>query len=393
MKTFGLTKLAGVMALVITSAASAQTNIIHITGAQADRNQLHTAIPHILNPGYVYGYAGSSLLGANQAEFRGTTIVGNYPVDIKTSLLGSTGGIQALVQNLTLNNTWFNGTNLTTGGTANLAGPLESAPADVSISDSFQSSTLFTSPLLVDKVIGATPVVAVKNAGSPAALSNVTSLVAQALLGEGEIPLAQFTGNTNDESIIVAAIGRDENAGQRLIPFAETGFGIFSSPFQYQPLISGQAGPTSGTVTNIIPWPVNTVLGTTYPVGHSGYSTGSALAAALNTPGSSNAFGGFFVSFLAVNDSLSLTNNNGAGSLTYNGVPYSYQAVAEGKYTLWAYTHWFYQSGYSGNPKTVADQIANQIKTTDGAVTGVLLGDLKVGRTIEGGVVSWGPAY
>jgi hypothetical protein len=390
MKVSGFTILAGLAALAISSTATAQTNIIRITGAQADRGALNAAIGHILNAGYVYGYTGSSLSGANQVEFRGTTISGSYPVDIKTSLIGSTGGLQDLVQNLTLTS-WFNATNLTASGTSGLTGPTESALADVTISDSFQGSTLYTSPLLSDQVIGVTPYQWAKNAGSPSTISNITPLLAQALLGAGQIPLSQITGNANDANTIVTAVGRDENAGVRLVEFAESGFGIFTPPFQYEPIISGTPGP-GGTVTSITPWPTNTVNGVNYPVGHSGYSTGSALAAALNTPGSSNATGGWLIGALAINDAASVTNL-GAGPLTWNGVAYSPAAVQQGQYTFWAYTHWDYRTSYSGTPQTIANQIGTQILNVDAANGGVLLNTLQVGRTVEGGVVTYGNPY
>ena len=38
--------------------------------------------------------------------------------------------------------------------------------------------------------------------------------------------------------------------------------------------------------------------------------------------------------------------------------------------------------------KTVADQLANQIKTTDATVSGVLLSMMHVSRTTEGAVVT-----
>jgi hypothetical protein len=392
MKASGVTILAGLAAVVIASTASAQTNIIRITGAQADRGALNAAIGHILNPGYVYGYTGSSLSSANQVEFRGTTTVGSYPVDIKTDLIGSTGGLQELVDNLTLTG-YFNATNLTTGGTSGLVGPFDSPEqSDVSISDSFQGSTLYTSPLVSDQVIGVTPYEWIKNAGSPSTISNITPLLAQALLGAGQIPLSQITGNSNDVNTIVTAVGRDENAGVRLVEFAESGFGIFTPPFQYEPIISGTPGP-GGTITSIIAWPSNTVNGVNYPVGHSGYSTGSALAAALNTPGSSNATGGWLIGALAINDAASLTNNTGAGPLTWNGIAYSPEAVQQGQYTFWAYTHLDYRTSYSGTPQTIANQIGTQILNVDAANGGILLDTLQVGRTVEGGVVTYGNPY
>jgi hypothetical protein len=388
MKKSGFTIIAGLAALAIASTASAQTNLIHITGSNASKKSLSTAIGNILNSGYVFGYAGGTITTASQFEFRGTTIVGGLPVDITVNLSGGAGGVQDLAQNLTIAG-WFNATNLTTSGTANLTGPTVSAQADVSIAEQFQSSTGFNTPVLHDQVIGVVPYQWVRNAGSPSTISNVTSLLAQILYGTGQIPLSQITGLNSDESIALTALGRDENASVRLIAFAETGFGIFTPPFQYQALISGTAGP-SGTVTNAIPWPINTVNGTTYPVGHSGYSTGSALAAALNTPGSLAATGGWFVGPLAINDAA--TVNLGA-TLTYNGVAYSPAAVQEGQYTFWSYTHWFYRTSYSGNPQTVANQIATRILNFDAVQSGLLVSTLNVGRTGDGGEVTFGNPY
>jgi len=388
MKKSGLTMIAGLAALAIASTASAQTNLIHITGSNASKKSLSTAIGNILNTGYVYGYAGSALSSASQFEFRGTTIVGSFPVDITVNLTGGAGGVQDLAQNLTIT-TWLNATNLTTGGTANLAGPLVSAQADTAIGEQFQSSTGFNTPVLHDQVIGVVPYLWVRNAGSPSTISNVTSFLAQVLYGTGQIPLSQITGLNSDEGVALTALGRDENASVRLVAFAETGFGIFTPPFQYEALISGTAGP-GGTVTNAIPWPINTVNGTTYPVGHSGYSTGSALAAALNTPGSLAATGGWFIGPLALNDASTVTLG---ASLTYNGVAYSAQTVQEGQYTFWSYKHLFYRTSYSGTPQTVANQIANRILNFDAVQSGLLVSTLNVGRTGEGTEVTFGNPY
>jgi hypothetical protein len=387
MKKSGFTIIAGLAALAIASTASAQTtNLIHITGSNASKKSLSTAIGNILNSGYVYGYAGSALSSASQFEFRGS--VGTNLVDITVNLTGGVGGVQDLTQNLTISG-WLNATNLTTGGTPSLTGPTVSAQADVAIGEQFQSSTGFDTPVLHDQVIGVVPYEWVRNAGSPSTISNVTSLLAQVLYGTGQIPLSQITGLNSDESIVLTAVGRDENASVRLIAFAETGFGIFTPPFQYEPLISGTAGP-GGTVTNAIPWPINVVNGTTYPVGHSGFSTGSALAAALNTPGSLAATGGWFIGPLALNDALTVTLG---ATLTYNGVPYSPAAVQEGQYTFWSYTHWFYRTSYSGTPQTVANQIATRILNFDAVQSGLLLSTLNVGRTGDGGEVTFGNPY
>ncbi|HVM59332.1 MAG TPA: hypothetical protein VMV72_00560 [Verrucomicrobiae bacterium] len=397
MRKYGLTMLAGVASLAIAGTASAQTNIIRITGSTAFRKAVHIAIGDILNAGYTYGYAGSALSSAGQAEFRGSTKVGNYPVDIKTSFSGSVGGIQNLTRNLTVS-TWLNGTNLTAGGTSGLTGPYDTpVTADVTMSDSFQSSTAYTSPQLAgalnnDGVVGVVPFQFVRNAGSPSSISNVTSLVAQALFGAGQINQSLFTGNNADESLQITLMGRDEDSGTRLESFAETGFGIFNAPFQYQPTISGTPG-TGGVVTAYAPWPINTVNGTTYPVGHSGYSSGGSLASAMNTPGSQSIGGGSntsFIAYLGINDASTVTLGQ---TLTFNGVAYSTSTVAEGQYTLWSYEHMYYRGTYSGNPQTIANQIAQQIHDVEAVQSGQLLSTMQVGRSVEGGVITSGSPY
>ena len=375
------TMIAGLAALAIAGSASAQTITIRITGSTAYRGQTHNAIGHILNAGYVFGYAGTSLGKAGQAEFQGTTKVGNIPVDIKTAWSGSVGGVQTVANNLTVS-TWLAATNLTSGGTTGLTGPYDApVTADIAMSDSFQGSTAFTTPVLYSKVVGVVPFQWVRNAGSPAAINNMTSLFAQILLGTGQVPLSQITGLNADEATVVTALGRDEDSGTRLDAFAESGFGIFTPPFQYQPT------PASGTITALAPWPINTVNGTTYPVGHSGYSSGGTLAGAMGqaiTPGL-----GWLITYLSTGDAATAVGL-GAATLPYNGVTYSLAAVQEGQYTFWSYEQLMYRTSLAGQGKTVADQLATQLHDTDAAV---LLSSMQVGRAVEGGAVTFGNPY
>ena len=383
------TMIAGLAALAIAGSASAQTITIRITGSTAFRKPTHIAIGNILNPGYTFGYAGSDVTKAGQAEFRGTTIVGSIPVDIKTSWSGSVGGMQTLVQNLNVA-TFLNSTNLTTGGASGLTGPYDAATtADIAMSDSFQGSTAYTSPSLNDKVVGVIPFQWVRNVGSPAAFSNVSTLLAQILLGTGQIPLSQATGLNADEATLLTVIGRDEDSGTRLVAFAESGFGIFNPPFQNQ--VQGTLG-AAGSVTGVAPWPINTVNGTTYPVGHSGYNSGGTVASALGTPGSLAGAGTWLVSYPGISDAATAVGL-GAATLTYNGVAYSSTAVQEGQYTFWAYEHLMYRSSFAGSGKTVADQLATRIHDVDASQGGVLLSTMQVGRTVEGGAVTFGNPY
>jgi hypothetical protein len=212
----------------------------------------------------------------------------------------------------------------------------------------------------------------------------MTPLAARAILNGGA-PISLLTGAAADSSIYVYAMGRDEDSGTRLVEFAESGFGIFGSPIQFEATIA------SGAITAIAPYHAQTILGLSYAAGHSGYSSGGTLATTLNTPVSAAARdsgnGKFaLVAFFGVNDANGV--NGGNNNLTYNGVPYSVANVQEGKYTYWGYEHLMYRSTLTGNAKTVADQLATQITNTDASVSGVLLSTMHVSRVTEGAVIT-----
>jgi hypothetical protein len=212
----------------------------------------------------------------------------------------------------------------------------------------------------------------------------MTPLLARAILS-GDAPISMLTGNAADSSIYVYAMGRDEDSGTRLTAFAEAGFGVFGSPVQYVATVSG------GAITAVAPYQAQTILGISYPLGHSGYASGGTLATTLNTPVSASARDSLNAKFalfayFGVNDANGV--NGGANNLSFNGTPYSPANVREGKYTFWGYEHLMYRSTLSGNAKTVADQLATQIKNTDAAVSGVLLSTMNVSRTTEGAVIT-----
>lgn len=393
---------AGLLALLLVGIAAAQTaTTIRITGSTAFRSATVTAIQNILQPGFTYGYVGSSATGANQSTFVGTTKTGSIPVIIKCSWGGSTGGQQTLAQQspvVTTNNPYISETSpLTTTGaslttsTATFDSP---ANADIAMADSFQSSTQFYGTgynTLVGTKVGIVTFVWTKGKHSDPAvqasldkMTNMTPLLARAVLSGGA-PLSMFTGDPADASITVYAIGRDEDSGTRLVSYAESNFGVFNSPVQYQPTVS------SGAITAIAPYPQNTILGLTYPAGHSGYNSGGTMAGVLNTPiaaSARDAFGGKFVlvSYFGVPDANNV--NSGQNNLAWNGTPYSVANTQEGKYTFWSYELLTYRSTLTGNAKTVADQLANQILTTDGALNGPLISTMHVERATEGGVVT-----
>ena len=259
----------------------------------------------------------------------------------------------------------------------------------MAMSDSFQGATAFTTPTLIDQVVGVAPFTWVRGAGSPSNMVNMTTLLAQTVLA-GQTPLSQWTANPADAAVNVSVFGRDEDSGTRLGAFAESGFGIFGAPFQYQP--TGTLGAT-GLITAMNAWPVNTVNGTTYDVGHSGYSSGGTLASAVGTPVSAGL--GFVVAYLSTGDGTTATNmNTGATFMNWNGFPYSLSGTQNGQYTFWVYEHlmyrWNVQIPNGGDQQVVADKIGKQIHDVDAAV---LLSGMNVGRQSEGAVVTAGSPY
>ncbi|HVU24850.1 MAG TPA: hypothetical protein VHE13_12060 [Opitutus sp.] len=391
---------AGLLAVFLVGSASAQSTTVHITGSTAFRKATVIAIKNILQTGYTYGYIGSNAEGASRSVFSGTTKTTNLPVVIVCSWAGSTGGVQTVAQEDTINvATWLSATGnaLTTGGTAissDAAVYDAASPADVAMSDSFQASSVaygtgYTT--LTDTVVGVVTFVWTKgkssDSGVAASLDNVTNITplqAKLLLAAG-LPMSMLTGNAADSDYYVYPMGRDEDSGTRLSELSEAQFGVFNSPIQYQPTIA------SGEITAIAPWPAVTILGFNYPEGHSGYASGGTLGTDLNNPVAASAtdsFGSKFalIAYFGVNDATKV--NNGNNNLMFNGVAYSDDAVREGTYACWEYEHLMYRPTLSGNTKTVADQIADQIINVDATQSGVLLSTMNVSKAVEGGVIS-----
>jgi hypothetical protein len=294
-KRFALIALA---VAAFTGGASAQT-VIRITGSTAFRSATNASIGNILEPGYTFGYTGSTFSGSNRTIFTGTTKAPtSTPVVIKCQWSGAVGGVGTIVNNVALPEWLVNGSPQSTGGTQ-ITTPAYDVPvtADIAMADGFQNTTQYKSPVMVANVVGVLPFQWFRNHGSPTTLDNMNPLLAASLLSGG-LPLSQFTGNPADAGVAVYGTGRNEDSGTRMVTYADCFFGVFSSPLQYQPIISG------GTVTDLVPWPPATVLGTPYPLGHSGFDGGGQLVTAMNTPGSNttSANPGHLVAYAGIND-------------------------------------------------------------------------------------------
>ncbi len=457
--------LLALAAVAFTGNAYSQVTI-RITGSTAFRSSTHNAIRNILKPGFTYAYSAASAAAfatSNQAIYKGTTKeVLTEPtspetnVIIKVSFGGSTGGIQNLVENI--NNdpaalAWLSSTEAdvpTTiaGRFGENNGPYDAGTTgDVTMADSFQSTTNYPSPELTGSIVAVLPFQWMRNKGAPNKLRNMNPWLATNLLSGG-LKLSFFSGNAAD-TIRVYACGRDELSGTRTVTFADCLFGTNSNCEQYR--VDASA---------LTLWPANPP----YPAGHTGYPSSNNLVTAMNTAGTASfpTKPGYLVGYAGVTDAAAIipsatpaaatatisagsvngttittggdnygvdtvvtftappsgvtatgtvvlgptgvvtgiiVTNAGSGytvaptisfsngaSLRWNGVPYTPDNVRTGAYTFWSYQLLYYRNGYAQS--AIAEQIATQIRDVDAATAGILVGTMQVERTVEGGDVT-----
>jgi hypothetical protein len=305
--------LGSFFAMAVVNLASAQITI-RITGSTVFRAATHQAILAIITPATLnYGYSGAAgnLNGSTEAIFTGTTTAaaGSVAVIIKTAWSGSVGGVFTLATNGPVPNPganppitagWLvNTTPMSPGGTPNA--PLTfDAPvtADVAMSDSFQSSTPFTSPALHDTVVGVVPFVWANNAGAPTTLGNMTNQLAKVVLNNPGISLSLATGNAADAGTILYATGRNNDSGTRLDAFAESGFGINGAPVQ---LDCSQAAASGFDFINAGVWTAG-ANGPAFYAASGGRSSGGTLSGDMNATNSLAVLGGWMVTYLGIND-------------------------------------------------------------------------------------------
>jgi hypothetical protein len=399
--------LSAVFFLALTGLGSAQT-VVRIGGAQAFGDAVHRAIAHVLGAtgappytlaaGSTYAYTGTDINKAQKSVWTGT--VGGNPVVFETSFTGSTDGVRVVAKNVNINFLKL-ATSQSQAGTASAPDSTanwDALPPDAAAVDSFQGSTVYNSPTLVDKLVGAGAYVFVASKEAPAALNNITTQLAQALYNTGNLPLAAFTASATDRTTLVHstwgdanlpggaagnpvqvyATGRDYGSGARIVTFIETGIGANANVQQYRPVISGGA-----TTTHAL-YPAATVNGIFSPAGSDGNSSNGNLATTVLASTTLAGIGGYYISYLPSLDAANAVAA-GAHALAYNGTPYSPANVAEGSYSLWAYEHVLYKNTATTEQKSALDTLANQLLTADATL---LISALKVSRPIDGGIIT-----
>ena len=297
-----------------------------------------------------------------------------------------------------------------------------SVPADVTMADTYQSTSLYTTPELIPAnitiagggsttgIVGVVPFVWVRTPTTDAggnAITNVNPSMVNLLYGAGHVVASFFTGNAAHTSQIYAA-GRDPDSGSRLATFGESGLGANATVKQYRPTGGASAivaGSTSFSSVEL--WPTTTVtnLGQTFTNGNAGESSGGTLVGYLKLNYNAGAVLGY-AGATDVAGVIAPTAASGAGAqtavvLSYNGVslPYSvsnsgtstatatfdYTNIKNGSYTFWTYEQMLYSTSITTTVKAVGDKIASQIYNVDAVV---LVPDMLVSRPGDGAQVS-----
>jgi len=413
MKSTKTILMAGILSLAIGSLANA-TTVVRFTGSTAFRANTQKAIVHTFDS-LPLAAGLSDINGSGDSIFSGN--IGGNPVIVKCHWTGSEAGVQAVAKptvtvsflpdsavatatQITNGSTYAGFHTLTSGDLSTYPNVNESA--NVALADAWQASsayygvskgyaTLTGGNSYAGGVVG---VVTFKWLASPnATITDITGKQAQVLYSSGYLPQSQFTGNTADDSKYIYAIGRDSGSGTRLTMVTEIGFGSLQNCVQYDPQTAANA-EVSGTGVTIDHMAILS--------GTAGYASGGPLVKAIANTGPVDTVNGGNVTIVGY---AGQTDADGAGQgiaagakeLSYNGVllgsmsvDANVQKIIEGKYTFWGYEHLYY-NGLTGISKTVADNVAKQIREGSASAQAApldaprpYLGEMKVSRSTDG---------
>lgn len=392
---FNLKLLVPAAALLLASTASADITI-RLTGSTAFRASTVTAIKNIMTlSGTNHGCAytdGSSLTGANKQIFLGTVAsIPGHVITVQCAWSGAVAGVKALNNNdsltyLTLNTTAFPSSTgtvyaLSANGTAaNIDNVDDTGIADIAMTDNLQGSTKYTENTLAAAKVGIIPFAWVASKDAPAGLTNVTPQLAGALFKVGACSAALFTNDNADAydqpgGTLVYAIGRDPLSGTRLVTFAESGIGIFSSVTQFF------ANSVTGSTVNTLALTAADAAVDAPLAGNNGFTSGGNVADLLRhttTNVSDDVFSytgkACFVSYVGESDAaravngtgsnVSANNNVGCRYLAYNGV-----------------------NAFGGVVKSLTcdfTQGSSTVEVTTGDTTGLVVGQLLRSSKLQG---------
>ncbi|MES1180599.1 MAG: hypothetical protein ABUL66_01910 [Verrucomicrobiota bacterium] len=300
---------------------------VFMSGSTAMRGVVYSALT---NAGTVFTTAPSTTLfnggggSANYMAFQGTLVGGSGTTTIYCHWSGSEAGILDVCSNTVVTETFIDSTLLdgTDHGSA-LPGTLQNKPVDLAMGDNDQTYSRTRKPTLTKKAeVGIITFEWVRNPGLWTGTNVTDSQIRQAFRGFS--PRTVFSGNAADVNDFVYVSGRNNQSGTRVNALGTSGYGIFTPVNQVEMDASG----------------VMQLLPSGDYAGDDGFDSGGTLAGTLGAdtttqPDLWNDTTGYSViSYLGISDATTAISH-GAVPLSLNGVPFSPEAVIEGKYNFW----------------------------------------------------------
>lgn len=236
--------------------------------------------------------------------------------------------------------------------------------------------------------------------------NNITERQAAALFRNGHLPLSFFTGNPDDRTNGVFAIGRNIDSGTRTAILTEIGVGALTKVNQYD---------FNTNTRTISITPAGTLPGISFLAGDGGDTGGGTLcskvAAATNVPGA-NVIGVtnytgtvYLIGYSGIPD----INSRSLKALSYNGTaPFNpapgantlgfqtnFNGIANGTYSLFSIGRVYFNAANApkGTDRTLIPTVAQALATAIGTNTTSTFGsgntairDLNITRAVEGTV-------
>lgn len=355
----------------------ASTQYVYVTGSTAARSAFYTAIT---DGATVFDAAPTTVTQGNAnpksctyMNFAGT--LGGVPTIIKCDWSGSEAGIGDLANDLSEQ---FLDDSATTGSTS--TGPFVTSTVDLCMADNnisysrnpgAKSATTGTEVCVI-------PFKWEKELGSAANLTGVTDQNVRSALAGGA-KLAEFTGNPTDTNWVYIT-GRDHFSGTRVNSLGDTGYGIFTAPYQLQVNLDGSMKvQTDGNVLEDIGYSSGGSVAT-----QMGYSLSQATAVDIANGNGAQPYN--VVAYMGIGDATT-AEGLGATPLTYNGVAYSVAAVQQGQYNFWGNEYIYSKNNASSQATTVYTKLAASTGIS-GHADGVTTISLSSMRAVRNGPTS-----
>jgi len=404
-----------VAALAALSIGSASAETIYVTGSTAFRGSANAALS-TMTGATVLAQDNATLGSAGNLNIR--WVNGGVTNLVKVHWSGSEAGIQSILKP----SATFNYLPDSASGTVSSSIANDAHVGNIAFSDTYQSTSIFNGTkagdgfnyptIASDTQVGVVAFTWIASKGFPG--NNINAQIARNLLANGFCSVALFTGNTANANDVAYLLGRNRDSGTRLTTLAEVGFGANSPVIQFAVATNGIPSTNStatlqgATTTNsLISYPAEFINGVGAAQNNSGYSSGGTLCGFMtnyyapqpsfyvdgtvnSTPLGGVYTGNTYLIGYAGQADADAKVSTGLIELSYNGVAPSQTAIEQGQYPFWGYEHCLKSPTASATAGAFYTALCSKIlsKTSSDLSPNVALGDMQVGRSTDGSVIT-----